>query len=368
MDTISLHLGPRSYRITIASGSLQRVATEIDARHSRLFVLTDTNVAACGYPQRVVDALTASGREAICLTVVAGEGSKSIDTATDLWNSLLAHRADRASLLITVGGGVVGDLGGFVAATFARGIGFFQVPTTLLAQVDSSVGGKVAINLPQAKNSIGAFHQPRGVVIDTEVLRTLPDDEFSSGVGEVAKYAIALDASLCDFLDQHTGSFLSREATTLEEVIARCCRIKANIIEDDERETGDRRVLLNYGHTFAHAFETLSHYAIAHGHAVAIGMRCAARLAARLGIVADDVVRRSDALLTRLGLPQRLEDVTPVVVAPADVVEVMRRDKKTERDRLRLVVPTAIGACQLVDGVAASDIEAVVAEVADGAS
>ncbi|MGL4941589.1 MAG: 3-dehydroquinate synthase [Thermoguttaceae bacterium] len=359
MKTVLLNLGQRSYDICIAAESLGAVAEAVGGCHSRCFVLTETNVAACGYPQRVVNSLEAAGREVVLLTVPAGEESKSIAVATEIWESLLIHHADRKSILIAVGGGVVGDLGGFVAATFARGIDFFQVPTTLLAQVDSSVGGKVAINLAQSKNSVGAFYQPCGVAIDPQVLHTLSENDFASGVGEVAKYALALDASLYRFLNENATAFLARDSETLEEVIARCCQIKAEIVMQDERETGSRRVLLNYGHTFAHAFEVLSHYKIAHGHAVSIGMACAVRLAERLGIVDADMVRTHDDFLKCLALPRHVPQTMSQVMSPEAVVDAMRHDKKTEHDRLRLVVPTEIGACRLVEDVDSETIRSI---------
>jgi hypothetical protein len=211
--------------------------------------------------------------------------------ADRLWQELLELEADRNTVVVAVGGGVVGDLAGFVAATYARGVPFFQVPTTLLAQVDSSVGGKVGVNLPGAKNMVGAFWQPLGVLIDTEVLNTLPDREYRAGLAEVVKYGVILDAEFFAYLEDHVDDLNRRRADVLRPVIARCCRLKADVVEQDERETAGRRAVLNYGHTFGHAIEAETGYGdFLHGEAVSIGMLCASRLAERLGRIP-----RSDA-------------------------------------------------------------------------
>jgi len=251
-----------------------------------------------------------------------------------------------------VGGGVVGDLAGFAAATFARGLAFVQVPTTLLAQVDSSVGGKVGINLPQAKNIVGAFWQPAGVIIDLDVLATLPDREYRSGLAEVVKYGVILDAEFFAYLEAHVDELQVREPQVLEHIITRSCQLKAAIVEKDEREETGLRVILNYGHTFCHAIETVTGYGrYLHGEAVAIGMICASRLAERLGRITIQVTKRQKKLLERLSLPTSIEGLDP-----ASLLSAMQHDKKSQDGRLRFVLPSRIGEVKLVDNVEVGDV------------
>jgi 3-dehydroquinate synthase len=250
-------------------------------------------------------------------------------------------------LVVAIGGGVVGDLAGFVAATFARGLDFYQVPTTLLAQVDSSVGGKVGVNLPGAKNMVGAFWQPRGVLVDVDVLQSLPDREYRAGLAEVVKYGVILDADFFAYLESHVDAINAKDPVALTHIVQRSCRLKADVVEQDERETTGLRAALNYGHTFAHAFEALGDYAeLLHGEAVAAGMRCAARLAARLGRLDVATVERQDALLAALGLK-----LDPPAVDGQEMLRAMHRDKKATAGRLRFILPDRIGRVELVDDV-----------------
>lgn len=254
---------------------------------------------------------------------------------------------------------MVGDLAGFVAATFARGVPFFQVPTSLLAQVDSSVGGKVAINLPEAKNMVGAFYQPRGVLIDLATLETLPEREYRSGLAEVVKYGVILDAQFFAFLEEHRRALLSREPKVLLPVVERCCRLKADIVEQDETEQTGLRAVLNYGHTFGHAIETLTSYGeYLHGEAVAMGMMCAARLSERLGMVGTELFHRQETLLRELGLPTRLPRL-PI----AEMLTVMQHDKKAQHGKLRFVLPRRLGHVELVEGVPSDTVAAVLEEL-----
>jgi 3-dehydroquinate synthase len=289
------------------------------------------------------------------VVIEPGEPSKSIATASELWETMLSLGADRQTAILAVGGGVIGDLAGFIAATYARGIPFFQVPTTLLAQVDSSVGGKVGINLPDAKNMVGAFLQPQGVLVDTTTLETLPDREYRSGLAEVVKYGVILDAALFELLEATAARLLQRDHGVLREVIARCCRLKAEVVRQDERELTGLRAVLNYGHTVGHALETLTGYgALLHGEAVSIGILCASRLAERLGRIDAAMTARQERLLAALGLPTRLPTV--------DVQQVLRtimRDKKTQRGELRFVLPTEMGRVELVGGIHSDDVRAV---------
>jgi 3-dehydroquinate synthase len=270
---------------------------------------------------------------------------------------LLDQGADRQTVVVALGGGVVGDLAGFVAATFGRGLRFVQIPTTLLAQVDSSVGGKVGINLPGGKNMVGAFWQPRGVLIDVTVLGTLPDREFRAGLAEVVKYGVIRDAEFFAYLEANVEPINARDAAVLTHIVERCCRLKADVVEQDEREETGLRSILNYGHTFCHAFEAATGYEqLLHGEGVAIGMMCAARLAERLGRVDDAFVERQNRLLEAFQLPLEVPDVDR-----EELVELMYRDKKVERGRLRFVLPTRLGHVELVRDVATDDIHAALA-------
>lgn len=357
-QTIHVALGERSYPIEIGSGNLPETGRFLNALGGaeHVVLMTDSNVEPLHAPT-VGDSLADGGAEVDLVVVEAGETSKSAAVADAAWQKLLELGADRRTVVIALGGGVVGDLAGFVAATYARGIRFLQIPTTLLAQVDSSVGGKVGINLPGAKNMVGAFWQPLGVLIDTGVLGTLPRREFVSGLAEVVKYGVILDAEFFGYLEAHAGELDARQPEVLRQVIARCCRLKADVVEADEREIAGGRAALNYGHTFAHALEAVAGYGeLLHGEAVSIGMMCAARLAERLGRVDSAFARRQDALLTTLGLPVRCPPVDHDAL-----VDAMSRDKKTEAGRLRFVLPDRLGHVELVGAVAAADVRAALA-------
>jgi 3-dehydroquinate synthase len=353
--TIRVALGERSYDIAIGRGTLasvgQFVLDRLAAKHA--VVIADSGVRK-PHGEKVVQSLVTSGIRCDLVEVPAGEASKSVAQAQRLWNELVSLKADRKSVIVAVGGGVVGDLAGFVAATFARGLAFVQIPTTLLAQVDSSVGGKVGINLPTAKNIVGAFWQPVGVLIDLDTLATLPEREYRSGLAEVVKYGVILDADFFAWLEAHAAELNARDGAALEHVVARSCRLKADVVERDERELTGQRAVLNYGHTFCHAIETVSGYgAYLHGEAVAIGMVCASRLAERLGRIRADVTTRQLALLQKLGLP-----IAAGGLSHDALLEAMLRDKKSEHGRLRFVLPSRIGAVEVVGDVAESHVRA----------
>jgi 3-dehydroquinate synthase len=354
-ETLRVALGERSYPIEIDSGNLLEVGSFLSklGGAAHVVLITDSNVEPL-FASAVGDSFAQFDAEVDLLVIEAGEPSKSAAVAEAGWRKLLELGADRKTVVAALGGGVVGDLAGFVAATYARGLRFLQIPTTLLAQVDSSLGGKVGINLPGAKNMVGAFWQPIGVLIDTEVLGKLPRREFVSGLAEVVKYGVILDAEFFAYLEQHVGELNTRQPDVLRHVIARCCRLKADVVEADERETGGGRAVLNYGHTFAHALETVTGYGeLSHGEAVSIGMMCAARLAERLGRIDTAFVRRQESLLTALGLPVK----TPAA-DPDALLDVMSRDKKSESGRLRFVLPTRLGHVKLVGDVDESDAQA----------
>jgi 3-dehydroquinate synthase len=357
--TVRVNLGPRSYDIEIGSGNLREVVRFCDTEQedAHAVVISDANVDSL-YAEPLAESLVEAGAEVDILVVEAGEQSKAADVAAELWEQMLDQGTDRKSVVVAVGGGVVGDLAGFVAATFARGLRFVQVPTTLLAQVDSSVGGKVGINLPRGKNMVGAFWQPRGVLIDIDVLDTLPDREYRAGLAEVVKYGVIQDADFFAYLEANIEPINSRDRIVLMHIVERCCRLKADVVEQDEREETGQRAILNYGHTFCHAFEAATDYkTLLHGEGVAIGMMCAARLAQRLGRVDTEFTRRQRDLLSALGL---------VLEVPAvdhdELIELMYRDKKVDRGKLRFVLPSRMGHVECVKDIAHSDILNALAE------
>ena len=352
MPNVHVSLAHRSYDIAIGHGLLAETSARclewcgLDAPGSAL-VVTDAHLAD-SHAATVAAGFEADGWLMNRHVLEPGEPSKSLASAESMFDSLVALPADRGTLVVAVGGGVVGDAAGFVAATYARGIRFVQVPTTLLAQVDSSVGGKVAVNHPRAKNLIGAFHQPAGVLIDTATLETLPERDYRSGLAEVIKYGVILDAEFFDYLEQHAEGLDGRDREVLAHVIARSCELKAEVVEQDERETTGVRAVLNYGHTFAHAYEALAGYGeLLHGEAVAIGMIQASRLAEQLGRIDSATTDRQVRLLEQLGLPVS----PPTEHDTGDILARMRLDKKTTGGRLRFVLPSRMGHVELVDDV-----------------
>jgi len=353
VNTLRVELAERSYDIQIGSGNLAGLAPFLRERSgsTHAVLITDTTVDSL-YADRLGDQLAADQWEVHLLVVDAGERSKSSDVAADLWETMLDEGSDRQSIVLAVGGGVVGDLAGFVAATFARGLQFFQVPTTLLAQVDSSVGGKVGINLPGAKNMVGAFWQPRGVLIDIEVLATLPDREYRAGLAEVVKYGVILDADFFEYLEQHVDEINAKSPTALRYLVERCCQLKAEVVGRDEREVTGLRAVLNYGHTFAHAFEAAGNYdSLLHGEAVSIGMMCAARLAERTGRVDAKFVQRQFSLLQSLSLPVASPDIDG-----DQLLSLMQHDKKVDDGELCFVLPDRMGHVELVKGARVDDV------------
>ena len=352
---VRVDLAERSYDIRIGAGSLDeagRLLTEI-GRVSHAVVLTDENVEE-PHAVKVAESLAEASVTVDLVVVEPGEPAKSVDKAAALWEKLLELGTDRKSVVVAVGGGVVGDLAGFIAATYARGVRFFQVPTTLLAQVDSSVGGKVGINLPRAKNMVGAFLQPVGVLIDTATLDTLDARQYRAGLGEVVKYGVILDAELFDYLEANAAGLAGRDHDVLGHVIARCCRLKADVVHQDEREESGLRAVLNYGHTFAHALEALAGYGkLLHGEAVSIGMLCASRLAERLRRVDAEFTERQRRLLAALGLPTDLPEIDH-----DQILRTMMHDKKVEHGRLRFVLPVRMGHVELVGDVGLDDVRA----------
>jgi len=345
---VPVDLSDRGYEIYIGSGLLRQTAQHVQSsiKITHAVAITDSNLKTT-HAQIVTENLAQAGIVCDLVTIPAGEGSKSLRIVEQIWNEMLAIKADRKTVVIAIGGGVVGDLAGFVAATYARGVPLIQIPTTLLAQVDSSVGGKVGINLASAKNMAGSFWQPNRVLIDPLVLHTLPDREYQAGMAEVIKYGIIMDAEFFSLLEDHVEEFHERDPGFLKTIIARCCQLKAEVVEQDERETTGLRAILNYGHTFCHAFESVTQYGrFLHGEAVAIGMMCAARLAASMGRVDEQFISRQADLLSACKLPLSVSDLDPEALLAA-----MQHDKKVEHGKLRFVLPTKLGRVELVDDV-----------------
>ena len=304
MGVLTVPLPQGSYQVHIGVGLLPRAGAQIAALGlgPRAAVVTDQGVPP-GHVEILLAGLREAGLHAACLAVPSGEGAKSLEQVARLYDGFVAARLDRGSVVVALGGGVVGDLAGYAAATFLRGLALVQVPTTLLAQVDSSVGGKVGVNLPQGKNLVGAFHQPRLVVADVAALGTLPAREFRSGLAEVVKYGMIADPGLFDLLEREADSLAPGAADLLVPIVQRCCRIKAQVVALDEREQG-WRAILNFGHTLGHAVEAAAGYGgLTHGEAVAIGMAAAARLSVARGICPPADLERLRRLLGRLGLP-----------------------------------------------------------------
>ena len=355
MQSLEVTLGERSYPILVGPGLLG--SRELLAKHTgaaRLLVVTDETVARLWLP-RLAEGL--AGREFARCVIPDGEEQKTLETAMSVIDALVAARIHRDGMVLALGGGVVGDVAGFAAASYQRGIDFLQLPTTLLAQVDSSVGGKTGVNHPGGKNLIGAFHQPRAVIADTDTLSTLPDRELRAGFAEIVKAALVADAAFFSWLEQNAGAVLAREADALAHAIRRACEIKAGIVARDEREQGPR-ALLNLGHSFGHAIEAGAGYGrVLHGEAVATGLVLAAEFSARSGRLPAADAARVRALVVRAGLP-----ADPPRIGRARMLELMGMDKKVAGGRLRLVLLDAIGAATVTADYPAGDLARLLEE------
>jgi len=338
---VNVPLGTRSYEIKIGPGLLRDLGRHCAALKlgNRCAVISDRNVAP-RYAKVVQASLKKAGLQSVLITVPAGETAKSVKVVEQCYDALAKHRLERKSFIVALGGGVVGDLAGFVAATYLRGIAFVQVPTTLLAQVDSSVGGKVGVNLKAGKNLVGAFHQPRLVLCDIDTLRTLPIREFRAGLPEVIKYGIIYDAALFERLEHELPKLLKREPKTLTEVIARCCEIKADVVSQDETESG-LRAILNFGHTIGHAIENISGYGkYLHGEAISIGQVAAAMLSAVMLRLNKDEANRISLIFGRAGLPTTI----PLNASQCKkLLAAMRLDKKVSGGEVKFVLADKIG-------------------------
>ena len=347
MNTLTVELGERSYPISIGQGLLDKPELLTQHVQGRQVMVVSNDTVAPLYLDRVREIF--SDFELATVILPDGEQYKNLDTLNLIFTALLENKFNRGCTLVALGGGVVGDITGFAAASYQRGVAFLQIPTTLLAQVDSSVGGKTGVNHPQGKNMIGAFHQPACVLIDTDTLDTLDDRQLAAGLAEVIKYGLIRDAAFFDWLEQNIELLKARDKQALAYAIERSCALKAEIVAADERESG-QRALLNLGHTFGHAIETGTGYGNwLHGEAVATGMLMAADLSARHGWLSPDAVKRTEKLLQQSNLPTKAPDEMDT----ARFLELMAVDKKVVDGGLRLVLLKAIG-----DAVLTSDFDA----------
>jgi len=338
MEKVTVHLRDRSYPIYVGADILPKLGELCrPLRLSGHGVLITNAVVGPLYGQPVRSAFDTAGMALSLLEVPDGEEFKNLQVAGDVYEKLLPLGLDRRSPVVALGGGVIGDLAGFVAATFMRGLPLIQVPTTLLAQVDSSVGGKVGVNLPQAKNMVGAFYQPQLVVSDVRLLQTLPPQELRAGLAEVVKYGVIADKVFFEWLETHLPAILEKEEDALIHMVETSCRIKAAIVERDERDEGIRAVL-NFGHTVGHALEAATGYRkLLHGEAIAIGMVAAARISCQMGLCSEELPRRLQRLIERIGLPAALP------IKPEDVCDTIHYDKKIKNHVMYFVLTKDLG-------------------------
>ena len=358
-EVVTLKLGTLSSQAIVEWGGLHHLpqALQLLGSSKRIFIVTDAEVGRL-YIEPIQSLLVGAGFVLQVFTIPAGESSKSLLCWQQILDWLVEHKAEHQEPIVALGGGVVGDLAGFVAATYHRGVPLVQVPTSLLAQVDSAIGGKTGINHPLGKNLIGAFYQPELIVVDPAFLLTLPERVYLEGWAEVVKYGMILDADLFEMLEDHTSSLLARDTTLLTKIITRCIRLKMDVVQRDERDGGLRNIL-NYGHTFGHALEVLTDYGSwLHGEAVAVGMEVAARIAVASGLFTNEDALRQRELLLALHLPLRCPGVDTI-----SVMEKVQRDKKVRAGHMRWILPTQIGRAEIYDDVPVALIEEAVAKV-----
>ena len=358
MERVTVPIPGRSYEVVIGSGVVPTAAAELPdlGMATRAFVMADRPVADAWF-RPLADALGTRGVHAVLLSVPTGEEAKTLDAYATLLHQLASQEAHRDDLVVALGGGATGDLGGFVASTYMRGLGLIQIPTTLTAQVDAAIGGKTAVNLPEGKNLVGTFHQPLAVLCDVDALATLSERDLRSGLAEVAKYALAIDVELLDRLESDPTPILEREPAALEAVVARCVRAKAETVVADEHDR-DRRMILNYGHTLGHALERLEAFGgRTHGEAIAVGMVFAARLAESRGVSDPGLTARTTRLLKALGL--ETEGPLPPV---RDLLVTLRMDKKFHGGS-RFVLLREVGDPVIVDDVTDDELATVLREM-----
>ncbi len=355
MKSVNVRLGDRSYDILIGTGLLGQAGRLLKycGFNDRLIIITNPVVQAL-YGNTLRERLSADGFRVTILSVAAGEEQKSLDVAGRLYTQLGDCYAGRTTPILALGGGVIGDLAGFVAATYMRGVPLVQIPTTLLAQVDSSIGGKVAVNHGKLKNEIGAFYQPVLVISDTATLKTLPANEFASGMAEVIKSAVIKDSDFFTIIENNRGKIKALDDTALEEVVFRSASIKASVVIQDEIDMSLRNIL-NFGHTAGHAIETVSDFGVEHGHAVAIGMMVAAKIAEKLGYFENGDLIRLKSILEGAGLPLIMPELDT-----GKIIMAMKHDKKIAGGKVRFVLPKAIGEVFITDEVNMSLVEEVI--------
>ena len=354
MKRVNVRLGDKGYDILIGCGLLDQAGKHLkDCGFNGKLVIISNPVVQKLYGEALRERLSADGFQVTILSVTDGEEQKSLDVAGRLYTELSDCYAERTTPILALGGGVIGDLSGFVAATYMRGVPLVQIPTTLLAQVDSSIGGKVAVNHGKLKNEIGAFYQPRLVIADTATLKTLPAEEFANGMAEVIKSAVIKDSRFFAFIEANLGKIKALDDTALEEIVFRSASIKANVVIQDELDTGLRNIL-NFGHTTGHAIETVSDFGVEHGHAIAIGMMVAARIAERLGFFDNNGLVRLKSLLESAGLPTKMPRLDSDII-----IQAMKHDKKITGGKVRFVLPKAIGEVFITDEVDLSLIEEI---------
>ena len=352
MQPLNIDLGERSYDIFIGSNLLAKVGESLSQvlQPSRIVLITHPALFQL-YGDKISSGFKNQDWATDVVEVAEGETAKTLKQAEIIYDWLLALKCDRKSVLVALGGGVIGDLVGFVAATYQRGIPFVQVPTTLLSQVDSSVGGKTAVNHPKGKNMIGAFYQPRLVIADLDTLQSLPKNEFRAGLAEVIKYGIIYDANLFNYLEKNTEKILQLDKECLAHIIKTSCSIKAKVVEKDERESY-YRMILNFGHTLGHAIEALTNYSrFIHGEAVAIGMVCAARLSYNLGKCSEETPKRIKELIKKCGLPTDFPELDSEAI-----IESLYYDKKTMNNKIKFILVKEIGEIEIVDDMPEADI------------
>jgi 3-dehydroquinate synthase len=357
---VPVNLGSQSYSIVVEAGALGGVGERLRALGvgRRAALITDGAIMRL-YGVAVARSLEEAGFAVTVIDVPEGEAAKTLAVAEQCWDRALTAGLDRTSTILGLGGGAIGDLAGFVAATYMRGMNFVTLPTTVLAQVDASIGGKTAIDHPKAKNLIGAFHQPKLVVVDPGVVRTLPEREFRSGLAEIVKHGIVLEQSYFDEVARDAGALLDRRIDVLERIVGGSCRLKASVIERDPQEKSDLRFALNYGHTIGHALEATTGYQRwTHGEAVSLGIAAEARLARRLDIADDATVATQEGLLTRLGLPVHASHVD----VPA-VLSAITHDKKARDGRVPFVLAPRLGHFRVVYDVPPADVRAAIDEM-----
>lgn len=347
LETVHVHLDERSYSIVIDNNWIPGLGEQLKGGLSfeRVLVVTNPQISKL-YGAEVINSLSSAGYSAEILEIPEGEKHKNLSTPQMIYDFLMEYNYSRQSSIAALGGGVVGDIAGFAAATYMRGINFVQIPTSLVAMVDSSIGGKVGVNHPLGKNIIGAFYQPKCVFIDVATLNTLAKVEFRAGFAEVIKHGVIMDEDFFTYLEDNLTSIFALEPECLKHIITVSCKIKARVVEQDETEKG-LRAILNFGHTIGHALEALTHYThFKHGESVALGMIAASRIAQKMDMIGEDVLQRITALIEKAGLPTTMPTIDTI-----DLIDRLKKDKKVRNSKVRFVLPQKIGAVLVRDDV-----------------